>query len=253
MGAGTRPHLHVGGDTVLHRMPTHAKLVGLVTFVVLVVSVPVRERVALLALLAVAAGVLLSTRVPVRHLLPRLAVELPFAVFAVLLPFVATGPRVALGPITVSQPGLDAAVALLLKGTCGVVAAVAYAVTTRPRDLLRALQHLRVPDPLVVIAGLMVRYVDVVTDQVRRMRVARESRAFVARSPRAWPALAAGTGALFIRSYERGERVHLAMLSRGWSGRLPVTDPLAATPAQWALALAPALLAAAVSVGVRMT
>jgi cobalt/nickel transport system permease protein len=46
-----------------------------------------------------------------------------------------------------------------------VVAAVAYAVTTRPRDLLRALQHLRVPDPLVVIAGSMVRYTDVVLAQ----------------------------------------------------------------------------------------
>ena len=68
---------------------------------------------------------------------------------------------------------------------------------------------------------------------------------------RAWPALASSTGALFIRSYERGERVHLAMVSRGWNGRLPVTAALAATPAQWALALAPAAVAAAVSVAVR--
>ena len=131
---------------------------------------------------------------PVRHLLPRLAVELPFAVFALLLPFVALGPQVELGPFTVSQSGLDAAVALLLKGTCGVVVAVAFAVTTRPRDLVRALQHLRVPDTLVTIAGFMVRYVDVVGDQMRRMRVARASRGFTARSLRAWPPLAASTG-----------------------------------------------------------
>ena len=169
-------------------MPAHAKLVGLVAFVLLVVSVPPQAPVALVALLLVAVGVLLSTRVPVRHLLPRLAVELPFAVFALLLPFVALGPQVALGPFTVSQSGLDAAVALLLKGTCGVVVAVAFAVTTRPRDLVRALQHLRVPDTLVTIAGFMVRYVDVVGDQMRRMRVARASRGFTARSLRAWPA-----------------------------------------------------------------
>ena len=126
-----------------------------------------------------------TTRVPVRHLLPRLAVELPFAVFALLLPFVAVGPQVSVGPFTVSQTGIDAAVALLLKGTCGVVVAVAFAVTTRPRDLVRALQHLRVPDTLVTIAGFMVRYVDVVGDQMRRMRVARASRAFRATSVRA--------------------------------------------------------------------
>jgi cobalt/nickel transport system permease protein len=252
VGSGPSAHLHVDGTTPLHRMPPHAKLVGLVAFVLLVVSVPPKEWAALLGLLLVGVAVLLSTRVPLRHLLPRLAVELPFAVFALLLPFVAVGPQVALGPFTVSQSGLDAAVALLLKGTTGVVVAVAFAVTTRPRDLVRALQHLRVPDTLVTIAGFMVRYVDVVGDQMRRMRVARASRGFSSRSVRAWPALAASTGALFIRSYERGERVHLAMVSRGWSGRMPVTEPLAATPAQWALALAPAAVAAVFSLGVRL-
>ena len=104
---------------------------------------------------------------------------------------------------------------------------------------MRALQHLRVPDPLVLIASFMVRYVDVVGDQLRRMQVARASRGFDARSLRAWPVLAAGTGALFIRSYERGERVHLAMVSRGWTGQMPVTAPLTASGRQWATAPRP--------------
>lgn len=233
-------------------MQPHTKLVGLVAFVLLVVSVPRGEGAVLLALLALAVAVLASTRVPARLILPRLAVEIPFAVFALLLPFVATGPQVTLGPLTVSQPGLEAATALLLKGTCGVVMAVAFAVTTTPRDLVRALQHLRVPDPLVVIASFMVRYVDVVGDQVRRMRVARASRGFRATSIRAWPALAAGMGALFIRSYERGERVHLAMVSRGWSGRMPVTAALGAGRGEWALAVTPAIVAATASLMVRM-
>lgn len=251
MGSGHGSHLHVEGDTAVHRMPPHARLLGLLAFVLLVVSVPSRAHGALVGLLVLAVGVLLSTRVPPRHLLPRLAVETPFAVFAVVLPFVAVGPEVELGPFRVSEPGLQAAIALLLKGTCGVVAAVTFAVTTRPRDLVRALQHLRVPDQLVLIVSFMVRYVDVVADQMRRMKVARESRGFSPRSVRAWPALASSTGALFIRSYERGERVHLAMVSRGWNGRLPVTAVLAATPAQWALALAPAAVAGAVSLAVR--
>ena len=85
----------------------------------------------------------------------------------------------------------------------------------------------------------MVRYLGVVTDELRRMRVARESRAFRGRGVRAWPVLAASSGALFVRSYERGERVHLAMLSRGFTGRLPDTSPLRARAGEWALALAP--------------
>jgi cobalt/nickel transport system permease protein len=252
VGSGRSAHLHIEGDTLLHRLPAHVKLVGLLVFVLATVSVPNEARVLLAATLGLAVVLLLSTRVPARHVLPRLAVETPFAVFAIVLPFVAVGPQVDLGPVSVSEPGLVAALALLLKGTTGVVSAVAFAVTTEPRDLVRALQHLRVPDPLVTIASFMVRYVEVVADQLRRMRVARESRGFTSRSVRAWPALASSTGALFIRSYERGERVHLAMLSRAYRGRMPVTAPLAATTAQWTLALVPAALAAAGSVAVRV-
>jgi cobalt/nickel transport system permease protein len=71
--------------------------------------------------------------------------------------------------------------------------------------------------------GFMIRYLDVVSDEMRRMKVARESRGFTARNVRHWPVLARSAGALFIRSYERGERVHLAMLSRGYTGTLPST------------------------------
>ena len=58
-------------------------------------------------------------------------------------------------------------------------------------------------------------FLEVVGGDLRRMRVALVSRGFRARDPRHWPALAGALGALFIRSYERGERVHLAMISRG--------------------------------------
>jgi cobalt/nickel transport system permease protein len=70
------------------------------------------------------------------------------------------------------------------------------------------------------------------------MRIARESRGFEARGMRHWGVLAKSAGALFIRSYERGERVHLAMVSRGYTGTMPVLDDAGATRAQWSYALA---------------
>ena len=153
--------------------------------------------------------------------------EVPFVVFAVVLPFVATGPRISVLGLSVSEPGLVAAWALLAKGTLGVLAALLLAATTEPRDLLTGLTRLRLPRQLVEIMGFMVRYVEVVTGDLRRMSIALASRGFDARSPRQWPVLATCLGALFVRSYERGERVHLAMLSRGYAGSLPV---LAAAP-----------------------
>ena len=102
-----------------------------------------------------------------------------------------------------------------MKGTLGVLASLLLAATTEPHDVIRGLERLRMPAQLVQILAFMVRYLDVVGDEMRRMRIALASRGFTARNPRHWPVIARSAGALFIRSYERGERVHLAMLSRG--------------------------------------
>ena len=123
--------------------------------------------------------------------------------------------------LSVSEPGLWAAGALLVKGSLGVLAALTLAATTEPQDVLAGLRRLRMPDLIVQIMGFMLRYLDVVTAEMGRMTTAMRSRGCDPRSPRHWPVLARSLGALFIRSYERGERVHLAMLARGYDGTMP--------------------------------
>lgn len=221
MGAGHGHKLHFHGHSPVHRAPAHLKILALLGFMILVVATPRDAYLAFAAYLAVLAVVVGVSRVPPTYILKRTVVELPFVVFAVLLPFVATGPQTEVLGVSVSQSGLEAGVALLVKGTLGVLASLTLAATTEPQDLLAGLERLRLPQQLVQIMAFMVRYLDVVTDEMRRMRIAREARGFDARNPRHWPVLARSAGALFIRSYERGERVHLAMLSRGYTGRMP--------------------------------
>ena len=221
MGAGHGHKLHFHGHSPVHRAPAHLKVLALLGFMLLVVATPGDWLLAFAGYLAVLVAVVAVSRVPPTYLLKRMVVEVPFVVFALLMPFIATGPRVDVLGVAVSQPGLTAAWALLVKGTLGVLASLTLAATTEPRDLLAGLERLRVPNLLVQIMGFMVRYLDVVTDEMRRMRVARESRGFTARDVRHWPVIARSAGALFIRSYERGERVHLAMLSRGYTGTMP--------------------------------
>ncbi len=148
--------------------------------------------------------------------------------------------------------GLLSAWGILAKGTLGVAASVVLAATTRQRELLLGLQWLRVPELLVQIMTFMFRYAEVVGAEMHRMRVARESRGFVARDVRQLPVLARSAAALFIRSYERGERVHLAMLSRGYTGGLPLTAAGAAR-AEWARAAALPAAALAVALLARAT
>jgi cobalt/nickel transport system permease protein len=225
MGAPHGHKLHFHGHSWVHRLPAHVKLVALVVFMLTVVATP-REwfpvfGVYLLLLLALVA----VSHVPPGYLATRMVVEVPFVVFALVLPFVATGPRTDVLGLSLSEHGLLGAWGLLAKGTLGVLASLLLAATTEPRALLAGLERLRVPSLLVQIMGFMIRYLDVVTDELWRMHVARVSRGFRARDPRQWPVLAKSIGVLFIRSYERGERVHLAMLSRGYDGTVSPRSP----------------------------
>ena len=218
MGAGHGHKLHYHGHSRLHRAPAHLKIATLLVFMLTVVATPREWFPVFGAYLALVLGAVAVSQVPFGYIARRMVIEVPFVLFAILMPFVSTGPRVDVLGVTVSEPGLLAAWGLLAKGTLGVMASLTLAATTEPRDLLRGLERLRVPTQLVQIVGFMIRYLDVVTDEMRRMRIARESRGFTTRGLRAWPVYARAAGALFIRSYERGERVHLAMLSRGYDG-----------------------------------
>lgn len=221
MGAGHGHKLHYHGHSRIHRLPAAVKLVALLAFMLVVVATPKQWFGAYGGYLLALVVVIAMTRIPPTYILRRMVVEVPFLVFAVLMPFIATGPRTELLGIEVSQPGLLAAWGLLAKGTLGVIASLTLAATTEPRDLLAGLEKLRFPNQLVQIMGFMMRYLDVVTDEMHRMRIARESRGFEGTSIKQWPVIARSAGALFIRSYERGERVQLAMLSRGYDGKMP--------------------------------
>jgi cobalt/nickel transport system permease protein len=237
MGAGHAHRLYRHGHSPVHGLPPHTKLAATFAFVVVVVSTP-REAMWAFALYAVLLAVVAHhARVPAGFLLKRLLIEVPFVAFAVLMPFVAEGEHVRVLGLSLSVNGLWGAWNVLAKGTLGVAASVLLASTTELRELLLGLQRLKLPPLLVQIASFMIRYGDVITDEMRRMRIARESRGFEASGVRHWGVLAKSAGALFIRSYERGERVHLAMVSRGYAGSMPVIDEVTASRAQWSYAL----------------
>lgn len=217
----------------VHALPAHVKLAGALAFVLGVVATP-RTAVSAFAVDALAVlAVVVVAHVPVTTFLRRLVIEAPFVAFALLLPFVARGPQVAVGPFELSVDGLWAGWGILVKGTLGVGVAVLLSSTTSSTDLLGGAQRLRVPVVFVAIASFMVRYGAVLVGEVERLRVARISRGD---DPRwLWQARSVATtaGALFVRSFERGERVHLAMVSRGFDGSWPRGDEVPAPASAW--------------------
>ncbi|MER6004353.1 cobalt ECF transporter T component CbiQ [Nonomuraea angiospora] len=246
MGAGHHHQLYLPGDSVVHRLPPQCKLLAVFAFAIVVVATP-RERFWAFAVYAALLGaVAVAARVPLAYVLRRMVIEVPFVLFAFLIPVIGLGERTTVLGLSLSVPGLWAAWNILAKATLGVIASILLAATTEPRVILIGAQRLRLPALLVQIAMFMLRYMDVIMDEMRRMRVARESRGFEARDLRHIPVIARSAGALFIRSYERGERVHLAMLSRGYTGQMPVIQDISASVRQWGIALALPAMALAV-------
>ncbi len=223
--APSHHHLHVPGASIVHRLAPDAKVLGLLVFVIAAALTP-REAFWAFALDAtVVFGVLVVAGLPWRPIVRRLAVIVPFLSFAALLPFIAGGDRVDLAGIALSRAGLWGSWNVAAKGLLGAAAAIIVSATTPVPDLLRGLQSMRVPTVVVGIISFMFRYLDVLAAQLQRMRTAMIARCH---DPRwAWQAkpIATSAGTLFVRSYERGERVHGAMLARGFDGTLPPLQP----------------------------
>lgn len=158
-------------------------------------------------------------------------IALPFAFAAVPLIFTRSGRPLGtidlqLFHLTVSGEGIIAFATILLKSWVSVQVAALLVFTTQFHDLLEGLERLRLPRLMVAIVSLMYRYLAVLTGEASRMLRARSSRAATPPGTKPpgwrWQARVVGNmvGALFIRAYERSERVYLAMQSRGYAGHL---------------------------------
>ena len=251
MGAGHAHALHLDRDSTVHRLAPEVKIAAMVVFTLAVVATP-REAIwafGVYALLVAVTAVL--GRVPAGWLARRSLIELPFVVLALALPFLGAGERVTWLGLHLSVEGLYGGWNILAKGTLGVLASLVLAATTTTRDLIIGLDRLHCPQILTQIATFMLRYLDVLVGEARRMRVARLSRGDDPRFLWQLRGFAAGIGALFLRAFERGERVYLAMLARGYDGRMPAAWRGAGTAGarQWvaaaALPVAAAVTAAA--------
>ncbi|MCW1959899.1 MAG: cobalt ECF transporter T component CbiQ [Mycobacterium sp.] len=257
MGGGHAHPLFRDGRTTVHRLPAEVKIVALLVFVLAVVATP-RELFwpfGIYALLLLAVWRL--GRLPIRWMLPRMLIETPFVILALLLPFADGGQRIDVAGMSLSVAGLYAGWGIVIKGTLGVAASLTVAATTRARELPSALSRLKVPPLITSVLILMIRYIDVLSAEAARMRMARMSRGDSPRTLHQIAATAKSVGTLFLRSYERGERVYLAMLSRGYDGHVP---PLAlgtggaatASARAWGLAMLPAAGAALVAISARV-
>jgi cobalt/nickel transport system permease protein len=228
---------HLG--SVIHNLDARTKILAFLGLIVLTVLTPPRYWPIFLVHLGLMAGTLILSRVPVGYVLTRSLIILPFVLLtAVFLPFLpgdrpAGGISLGIGGMTLNASGLQVFGNILMKGFIGVFAIILLSSTTPFPKILEALRKFKLPTLFTLLLGFIYRYLFVLLDEVLRMKQAINSRGYQGRW--IWQARTVGRmlGQLFLRTYERGERVYLGMISRGFQGTARNLAPSRLRPADY--------------------
>jgi cobalt/nickel transport system permease protein len=236
-------------DSRLHRLDPRVKVVVMVLFILSNALLPDGAWAAFgLSWLALVWANHLSS-LGVDFTFKRSFIALPFALAAVSAIFSPLGVPLAewtLGPLKLipTDVGLIKFGSILLRSWLSVQAAILLVAVTRFPDMIHAFEHLRVPAVLTTIVAFLYRYLFVLTDEVMRLLRARQSRSATIpgfRSGRTvvWRARITGNmaGQLFLRSYERSDRIYNAMLSRGYTGQLRTLNPHVMHASDWSFGM----------------
>lgn len=207
------------------------KFIGTVAFILSLSLLPIGSFIAIAAAWLVLMIVATVSKIGPLRVVRASFVALPFVLASVPLIFTREGEEIFtlnLGPfsLTATWAGVIAVLTIMFKSWVSVQAASLLIFTTRFHDLMHALQQLHLPKLMVAVTSLMYRYLAVLTNEATTMMRARASRsASLPGSKRPsirWQARVVGNlvGALFLRSYERAERIYVSMQSRGYDGRI---------------------------------
>lgn len=207
-----------------HRLDPRTKLLAALAFILLLLVTPVRWPFFFIYLAFIILAVMVS-RLPVLFVLKRSLVVVPFVLLVgIFLPFLKEGEiagslNIGLWRISFTHEGLQALAGILGRSWLSILALVWLTSTTKLNHLLQGLERLYLPRVLVMTLSFMYRYLFILVDELMRMKQARDSRNFGGK--RLWQLRTLGNmiGILFVRSYERGERVYAAMAARGFDGQ----------------------------------
>jgi cobalt/nickel transport system permease protein len=253
-----REHAHDHGHTLgferytflvspIHDMDPRFKLVASFLFVFGVVVGPALRPLEFALLFALLLAVTVISRVPVRWLLTRSAIVLPIALsIAAFAPLGRATEFSVAGIVEAYAENYTMIWAIASKSWISAYTMLLLSATTPMPLLFKGLASLRMPTIFITLLTFLYRFTDVFGNQLRTMRHAVASRAPQLHGLGLIRLYGNLAGNLFIRAYERGERIHDAMLSRGYTGVLPTTGTLSAGPADWLLIFTTLLVVAAV-------
>lgn len=222
-------HLHIdrfaGYSSPVHSLDPRVKLAVVLVFILVTVLTPDGYFASYGLYFAAVGTVLCISRVPVRYLMKRSLLIIPFVLaISLFVPFITPGPvlwELALGPLRfhITSTGLIRFFSLGLRAFVSFMAVIVLVSTTRFGDLMWAAGRLGMPSRLVIIVSFMYRYLFILIDEASHMMLARDLRSGGKKYGALLLASGGIVGALMVRSLDHAEKLYQSMLLRGYSGR----------------------------------
>ncbi|CEG13143.1 Cobalt ABC transporter permease component [groundwater metagenome] len=212
-------------NSIIHHLDPRLKIIIFFSYVLFVVLTPPTEFIKFFLYFLLLFSVIELSKLPLKFILKRSAVIIPFVLMAALfIPFLKEGEiagSYSYGNLNfaVTYSGLLILFNVLVKSWLSVISMITLTSTTKFADLLKAFEYLKFPKVMLLVISFMYRYIFVIADESMRLKTAGDARNFGNLKLKKRIEIFGNIIAmLFIRSYERAERVYAAMLSRGFDG-----------------------------------
>lgn len=201
-------------DSVVHKADARLKIIVSFVLILLIVLSGPTAYLSFILYGAVLLVLLVVSMIPFLFIFKKTLVVIPFVILiAVFIPFMK------------GQDGIILFRGMIIRSYLSILCMTLLISSTKFTSLLKGLEQLRTPKIFVMIMSFMYRYLFLLIDEMQRMQRAKESRSFGKTGRlRLVKLLSNIIGVLFVRSYERAERVYLAMCSRGFNGRIKTMD-----------------------------
>jgi cobalt/nickel transport system permease protein len=204
-------------ETPVHQLDPRAKLITTLVFIITVMSFKRYDLSGIIPFFVYPAVLIRAGNIPLGYLLKRILLVLPFVLFiGIMNPFLNQMPLMHIGPVAISA-GMISFISILIRCILTVMAALILVATTGFHGICMGLERIGVPNMFVIQLLFVYRYLFVLIEEASRMARARALRSFSSNglSLNVWTSL---IGHLLLRTIDRARRIHLAMLSRGFTG-----------------------------------
>lgn len=221
---------HSNKNSLIQSLDPRVKIIGLFLFILCIIFTRPNSFITLGLYGVLITTLILFSRIPLNFVIKRSLIIIPFVLLVSLfIPFMNKGELsggYSLGTLrlNISHDGLLIFWNILAKSYLSILCMILLAASTNFNKLLKAFEKLGIPKIITMILSFMYRYIFVVQDELMKMREAKEARSVGGSRWFHLKTLANMVGVLFIRTYEKGESVYLAMCAREFDGSIKTVD-----------------------------